>query len=161
MAQMVQAYQALANDGVMIPLSLVKGCKQADGTMTDVPKKTSTRVIKSSTSKTMLDMLESVPNKNPNDAALKIDGYRLAAKTGTAQEPDGHGGYRQNYYISVMGVAPVDNPRYLVDVNIGFPANGKMSYAAAPLFHDIMSQVLKTYRVSPSNSAPSDLPVTH
>jgi cell division protein FtsI (penicillin-binding protein 3) len=161
MAQMVQAYQALANDGVMVPLSLVKGCKQADGTMTDVPKKTSTRVIKSSTSKTMLDMLESVPNKNPNDAALKIDGYRLAAKTGTAQEPDGHGGYRQNYYISVMGVAPVDNPRYLVDVNIGFPANGKMSYAAAPLFHDIMSQVLKTYRVSPSNSAPSDLPVTH
>jgi cell division protein FtsI (penicillin-binding protein 3) len=161
MAQMVQAYQAMANGGVMVPLSLVKGCKQADGTMTDVPKKTSTRVVKASTSKTMLDMLESIPLKNPNDAAMKIPGYRIAAKTGTAQEPDGHGGYRQNFYISVMGVAPVDNPRYLVDVNIGFPANGKMSYAAAPLFHTIMSQVLKTYRVSPSNSAPSDLPVTH
>ncbi|GAA4154314.1 penicillin-binding protein 2 [Gryllotalpicola daejeonensis] len=161
MAQMVQAYQAMANDGVMVPLSLVKGCKQADGTMTDVPKKTTTRVIKSSTSKTMLDMLESVPQKNASDAALKTPGYRLAAKTGTAQEPDGHGGYRQGFYISVMGMFPVDNPQYLVDVNIGFPAGNKMSYAATPLFHTIMSQVLKTYRVSPSNSAPSDLPVTH
>jgi cell division protein FtsI (penicillin-binding protein 3) len=36
-----------------------------------------------------------------------------------------------------------------------------MSYAAAPLFHTVMSQVLKTYRVSPSNSAPSTLPTVH
>lgn len=161
MAQMVQAYQAMANDGVMVPLSLVKGCKQADGRMTDVPQKSATRVIKSSTSKTMLEMLESVPNKNPNDAAIKIAGYRIAAKTGTAQEPDGRGGYRTGYYISVMGVDSAADPHYLVDVNIGFPANNQMSYAAAPLFHAAMSQVLKTYRVSPSNSAPSDLPVTH
>ena len=161
MAQMVQAYQAMANDGVMVPLSLVKGCKQADGTMTDVPKKSSTRVIKSSTSKTMLDMLESVVTQGENKAALTTPGYRIAAKTGTAQEPDGHGGYTKNFYISVMGMAPIDDPQYLVDVNIGFPANSKMSYAAAPLFHTVMSQVLKTYRVSPSNSAPSTLPTVH
>jgi cell division protein FtsI (penicillin-binding protein 3) len=157
-AQMLQAYQALANGGVMVPLSLVKGCKQADGTMTDVPKKTQTRVIKESTSKTVLDMLESVVQQGSNAPVLKTPGYRIAAKTGTAQEPDGHGGYQSNFYISVMGVAPVDNPQYLVSVNIGFPANRRMSDAAAPLFHTVMSQVLKTYRVSPSDSAPTMLP---
>jgi len=160
-AQMVQAYQALANGGVMVPLSLVKGCKQADGTMTDVPQKTQTRVLKDSTSKTVLDMMESVVQQGTNSKVLKTPGYRIAAKTGTAQEPDGHGGYQSNFYISVMGVAPVDDPQYLVTVNIGFPANMRMSDAAAPLFHTVMSQVLKTYRVSPSNSAPTMLPPYH
>ncbi|MCL2794956.1 MAG: penicillin-binding protein 2 [Microbacteriaceae bacterium] len=159
LAQMLQAYQALGNGGVMVPLSLVKGCQQADGTMTDVPKKTSTRIIKASTSKTMLDMLESVVTTgHPN---LQIPGYRIAAKTGTAQESDGHGGYQQNYYVSVMGFVPVDNPQYLVDVNIGFPANRKISSSAVPLFHDVMAQTLKTFRVSPSTSAPSKLPPYH
>lgn len=157
-AQMLQAYQALANGGVMVPLSLVKGCKQADGTLTDVPKKTETRVVKASTSQTVLDMLESVVQQGSNSKVLKTPGYRIAAKTGTAQEPDGHGGYQSNFYISVMGVAPVDDPQYLVSVNIGFPANMRMSDAAAPLFHTVMSQVLETYRVSPSNSAPTMLP---
>jgi len=159
MAQMVQAYQALGNGGVMVPLSLVKGCKQADGTITDAPKTTSTRVVKESTSKTMLDMLESVVTTGHPD--LQIPGYRIAAKTGTAQESDGHGGYQQNFYVSVMGFVPVDDPQYLVDVNIGFPSNRKMSSSAVPLFHDVMAQVLKTYRVSPSNSAPSKLPTIH
>ncbi|AYG05468.1 peptidoglycan D,D-transpeptidase FtsI family protein [Gryllotalpicola protaetiae] len=157
-AQMLQAYQALANGGVMVPLSLVKGCKQSDGTLTDVPQKTQTRVVKQSTSTTVLDMLESVVQQGSNSAALKTPGYRIAAKTGTAQEPDGHGGYQSDFYISVMGVAPVDDPQYLVSVNIGFPANHRMSDAAAPLFHTVMSQVLKTYRVSPSDSAPTMLP---
>ncbi|MFC4244810.1 peptidoglycan D,D-transpeptidase FtsI family protein [Gryllotalpicola reticulitermitis] len=163
MAQMVQAYQAMANGGVMVPLSLVKGCKQSDGTVTDAPKKTSTRVIKASTSKTMLDMLESVVQQGTNAPVLKTPGYRIAAKTGTAQEPNEQGtGYVQGeYYVSVMGVAPVDNPQYLVDVNIGFPTKIKMSNGVAPLFHTVMSQVLKTFRVSPSNSAPSMLPPYH
>ncbi len=158
-AQMLQAYQALANGGVKVPLSIVKGCKLSDGTMIDVPKKTSTRVVKASTSKTVLDMLESVVQQGENSSVLKTPGYRIAAKTGTAQEPNENGvGYKEGvYYVSVMGVAPVDDPQYLVSVNIGYPTKIKMSSAAAPLFHTVMSQVLKTYRVAPSKSAPSML----
>jgi cell division protein FtsI (penicillin-binding protein 3) len=72
--------------------------------------------------------------------------------------PDGHGGYQQYYYVSVMGVAPVDDPQYVVSVNIGYPTTITSSAAAAPLFKTIMSQVLKTFRVKPSTSAPSDIP---
>jgi len=98
-----------------------------------------------------------------NAPALKTPGYRIAAKTGTAQEPNAQGtGYIQGeYYVSLMGVAPVDNPQYLVDVNVGFPTKIRMSNAVAPLFHTVMSQVLKTFRVSPSNSAPSMLAPYH
>ena len=60
--------------------------------------------------------------------------------------------------ISVMGVAPVDDPQYVVSVNLGYPTTITSSAAAAPLFHTIMSQVLKTYRVKPSTSSPADYP---
>jgi cell division protein FtsI (penicillin-binding protein 3) len=157
-AQMVSAYQALANGGVRMPLTLVAGCKQADGTMTDTPSKKGTRVVSAASANAVLDMLESVVTSGEVSKQLQIPGYRIAAKTGTAQMPDGNGGYQQYYYVSVMGVAPVDDPQYVVSVNIGYPTTITSSAAAAPLFKTIMSQVLKTFRVKPSTSAPSDIP---
>lgn len=40
------------------------------------------------------------------------------------------------------------------------PTTLKTSFAAAPAFREIMSQVLETYRVKPSTTAPTDLPDT-
>jgi cell division protein FtsI (penicillin-binding protein 3) len=157
-AQMMQAYQTIANGGVKVPLKLIKGCKQADGTMTDVPAGKQTRVISSKTASTVLDMLESVVDTGEVSDALHIPGYEMAAKTGTAQEPDGNGGYQPYYYVSVMGVAPVDDPQYVVSVNIGYPTTITSSAAAAPLWRTIMSQVLQTYRVKPSTIAPANYP---
>lgn len=156
--QMVSAYQALANGGTRIPLTMVAGCKQADGTITDVPKPTPIPVVSAAAASTTLGMLESVTTKGELSKQLNIPGYNVAAKTGTAQQPDGKGGYLPSYYVSVMGVAPVDDPQYVVSVNLGFPTTITSSAAAAPLFHTIMSQVLKTYRVKPSTTAPADFP---
>ncbi|MCU1576894.1 MAG: penicillin binding protein transpeptidase domain [Leifsonia sp.] len=152
--QMVSAYQALANGGVRIPLTLVNGCKNADGTVTKAPQGTPTRVISAQTASTTLGMMESVITKGELAKQLNIPGYRIAGKTGTAQQPDGKGGYLPSYYVSVMGVAPADNPQYVVSVNLGYPTTLTSSAAAAPLFKTIMSQVLKTYRVKPSTSTP-------
>lgn len=156
--QMVSAYQALANGGTRIPLTMVAGCKQADGTVTDAPKPTPVKVVSADAATTTLGMLESVTTTGELSKQLKIPGYNVAAKTGTAQQPDGKGGYLPSYYVSVMGVAPVDDPQYVVSVNLGFPTTITSSAAAAPLFHTIMSQVLKTYRVKPSTSSPADYP---
>jgi len=156
--QMVSAYQALANKGVRIPLTLVDGCKQADGTVTDIPKPKSTQVVSANAADTTLGMMESVVTDGELASKLKIPGYRIAAKTGTAQQPDGKGGYLPSYYVSVMGVAPVDDPEYVISVNLGYPTTLTSSAAAAPLFHTIMSQVLKTFRVKPSTTSPADYP---
>jgi cell division protein FtsI (penicillin-binding protein 3) len=163
-AQMLGAYQAIANGGVKIPLSLVQGCKQADGKMTDVPSTKGTRVVSAQTSQEILGMLENVLKGGPLSTLpnTEIPGYLVAAKTGTAQEPDGSGGYRKgSYYVSVMGVAPVDNPQYLVSVNIGFPTTITSSLAAGPLFKTMMSQVLKAFRVQPSTAPPANYPDTY
>ncbi|WP_022899226.1 peptidoglycan D,D-transpeptidase FtsI family protein [Humibacter albus] len=162
-AQMMSAYQAIANGGVRVPLSLIAGCRQADGTMTDVPSSTGTRVVSKQTSQEILGMLENVLKGGPISTLpnLEIPGYLVAAKTGTAQEPDGNGGYKQSYYVSVMGVAPVDDPQYIVSVNIGFPTTITSSLAAGPLFKTMMSQVLKTFRVQPSTAPPADYPDTY
>jgi cell division protein FtsI (penicillin-binding protein 3) len=152
--QMVSAYQALANGGERIPLTLVAGCKNADGTVTKAPQAAPTRVISAQTASTTLGMMESVITKGELAKQLNIPGYRIAGKTGTAQQPDGKGGYLPSYYVSVMGVAPADNPQYVVSVNLGYPTTLTSSAAAAPLFKTIMSQVLKTYRVKPSTSTP-------
>lgn len=158
-AQMLGAYQALANGGVKIPLSIVSGCKLPDGTVIDVPKKTPTRVIKASTSTTVLDMLESVDQQGPISSIINIPGYRVSAKTGTAQEPDGKGGYLPDYYVTVMGMVPTENPQYLVSVNIGYPTKmGGESPAAAPLFKTMMSQVITTFHIPPSSSKPTMFP---
>ncbi len=156
--QMVSAYQALANNGVRVPLTLVEGCKQADGKVTDVPKPKSTQVVSAAAANTTLGMMESVVTDGELSKQLQIPGYRIAAKTGTAQQPDGKGGYLPSYYVSVMGVAPVDDPQYVVSVNLGYPTTITSSAAAAPLFHTIMSQVLKTFRVKPSTTSPADYP---
>jgi cell division protein FtsI (penicillin-binding protein 3) len=156
--QMVSAYQALANNGVRIPLTLTEGCKQADGTVTDVPKPQPIQVVSAAAADTTLGMMESVVTKGELSKKLSIPGYRIAAKTGTAQQPDGKGGYLPSFYVSVMGVAPVDDPEYVVSVNLGYPTTLTSSAAAAPLFHTIMSQVLKTFRVKPSTTPPADYP---
>jgi Cell division protein FtsI/penicillin-binding protein 2 len=162
-AQMLSAYQTLADGGVRVPLKLVEGCKQADGTMIDTPSNTGTRVVSKKTAQSVLDMMEGVLQGGQYSTLPKteIPGYRIAAKTGTAQEPDGHGGYRSYYYVSVMGVAPVDDPQYVVSVNIGYPTTITSSAAAGPLFKTIMSQVLKTFRVKPSTSAASNYPPSY
>lgn len=156
--QMVDAYQALANGGTRIPLSLVEGCQHPDGSVTDVPTTKPTQVVSPQAAATTLGMMESVVTSGELKKQLRIPGYRVAAKTGTAQQPDGKGGYLPSYYVSVMGVAPVDDPQYVVSVNLGYPTTITSSAAAAPLFHTIMSQVLKTYRVKPSTSSPADYP---
>ncbi|TDP99718.1 MULTISPECIES: peptidoglycan D,D-transpeptidase FtsI family protein [unclassified Leifsonia] len=156
--QMVGAYQALANGGTRIPLSLVEGCEHPDGSVTDIPDSKPTPVVSAQAAATTLGMMESVVTDGELKKQLQIPGYRIAAKTGTAQQPDGKGGYLPSYYVSVMGVAPVDDPQYVVSVNLGFPTTITSSAAAAPLFHTIMSQVLKTYRVKPSTSSPADYP---
>jgi cell division protein FtsI (penicillin-binding protein 3) len=156
--QMVGAYQALANGGTRIPLSLVEGCEHPDGTVTDIPSAKATQVVSAQAASTTLGMMESVVTDGELKKQLQIPGYRIAAKTGTAQQPDGKGGYLPSYYVSVMGVAPVDDPQYVVSVNLGFPTTITSSAAAAPLFHTIMSQVLKTYRVKPSTSSPAGYP---
>lgn len=158
--QVSSIYQTIANGGVRMPVQLVSGCRAADGSLTEVPAAEGTRVISEEAARDTADILESVHQKAWLKDVWDVPGYRVAAKTGTAQMPDGNGGYTTGYLVSVSGFAPADDPQFVVSVSLADPVNMNSSAAPAPVFQEVMSQVLKKYRAVPSGAAAPDLPGT-
>jgi cell division protein FtsI (penicillin-binding protein 3) len=150
-AQVAAIYQTLGNDGVRMPLTLVEGCEMPDGTVTDLPSTEGISVVSKSAANQTVEMLENVVTQGPLSSALTIPGYNIAAKSGTAQvAKDGGGGYGNERIVSVAGLISGDNPEYAVVVTLGKPKINKTSGAAAPTFKKIMTQIIKTFRVTPS-----------
>ncbi|WP_121368259.1 peptidoglycan D,D-transpeptidase FtsI family protein [Frondihabitans australicus] len=156
--QMADAYQAIANGGVRIPATLVTGCRSADGTVTKTAAQTPVRVVSSSTSKQMLEMMETTMQSGTLSGTAPISGYSIATKTGTAQIADApNGGYGQDYVTSVAAIAPAADPQYVVFITFTKPTVNKTSAGVGPAFREITSDVLQDYRVTP-NDQESNLP---
>jgi cell division protein FtsI (penicillin-binding protein 3) len=154
--QVASIFQTLANGGVRMPVALVESCTASDGTVTDLPDTTGTRVISEAAADTTVHMLESVVTGGDLSAQLSIPGYRVAAKTGTAEVAT-NGVYTKDRVVSVAGIAPADDPQYIVVVTFVKPRSMKTSAAAAPTFRQVMTQVLKHYRVTPSTTPTPDI----
>lgn len=151
--QVASAYQALANDGVREPLSLVESCTRADGTVVEPDLPDAVRVVSKKTAHDTTAVLENVLAQGALASAVAVPGYRVAGKTGTAQKPDGQGGYKDGlYFTTLVGYAPADDPQYVVIVTLDEPTKVKSSAANASGFQKAMTQVLKTYRVMPSTT---------
>jgi cell division protein FtsI (penicillin-binding protein 3) len=139
--QLAQAYVALANDGVMQPLSfqLVKTPPRGK------------RILSSEVSHAVRDMLEAVVDPDGSGALAAIPGYRVAGKTGTARKSEA-GGYRAGLYVSAFaGMAPATDPRLVCVVVIDEP-RGEFYYGgkvAAPVFQQVMADALRLLGVPP------------
>ncbi|MEL0626998.1 penicillin-binding protein 2 [Salinibacterium amurskyense] len=155
--QMASAYQALGNDGVRLPPVLVESCTWPDGTVTDTPSTEGTRVISETAAEQTLQMMEMVYSSSGSAPNLEIPGYRVAVKSGTAQVAE-NGAYGSSVVISYAGLAPADDPEYIVIATAGIP-DSIYSGAIASTFRDIMAQTLTTYRVTPSSTSGPDLPL--
>jgi len=158
--QIASVYQTLANHGVRMPVQLVQGCELADGEITGKPDQTPREVVSAEAADETTAMLERVYLEGWLAEKWNIPGYRVAAKTGTAQVADGQGGYRSEYLVSVSGYAPADDPQYVVSVSIFDAVTMNSSAASAPVFRDVMSQVLKKYRTVPSGAPAPELPAS-
>ncbi|WP_441436896.1 peptidoglycan D,D-transpeptidase FtsI family protein [Arthrobacter sp. RAF14] len=152
--QTVMAYQSIANDGVMLEPRLIDGYINEDGTEEKAPMGPSRQVISKSTAKQTRDMLESVTTEGEwKDAA--IPGYRVGAKTGTSESPcdNGRPGFC-GYTASIVGMAPMDNPQYIVEVLVQRPKDKIFGIDGADIFRSVMSQTLRTNNVPPSTGKP-------
>ena len=158
--QVASIFQTLGNHGVRVPVQLVEGCVTGDGRASRSPSTKGRRVVSAEAADTTVRMLESVVNRGWLSDTLRIPGYRVAAKTGTAQQADGNGGYSHSYLVSMSGLAPAEDPRFVVSVHIADPVTLTSSEAAAPVFHEVMARVLTANRIPESTEAPADLP-TH
>lgn len=151
--QMVRAFGALANGGAMMKPHIIKSYSNSQG---DVTSTTETSVVgqpvPAETVKTIVDILEKEVSEGGGTKAM-VEGYHFAGKTGTAQKLDTkHGGYLDGQYIaSFIGFGPVEDPKFVVLVVIDDPQKGSYygSQIVAPVFKDIVSQLVRYYQISP------------
>ncbi|MBX2837018.1 MAG: penicillin-binding protein 2 [Gammaproteobacteria bacterium] len=140
--QLVRAYSAIANKGVMPPVSFVAADEPEQGK----------RVINESIALELARMLEGAVADGTGTRA-SIRGYRVAGKTGTSHQSQG-GGYAEDRYLSLFaGFAPVSNPELAAVVVIHTPQAGEHfgSVVAAPVFAEVMAHALRLQGVEPDD----------
>ena len=146
--QTVRAFQSIANDGVMLQPRLIDSYITPEGEEQKVPAKDSRQVVSKETAQQVRDILESAVTEGQiKDAA--IDGYRVGAKTGTSQSPcdDGLPGFC-GFTASMVGMAPMDDPRFIVEVVLQRPKGNIYGITNGPVFRSVMAQALRTYNVA-------------
>jgi cell division protein FtsI (penicillin-binding protein 3) len=161
--QLASMYQTVANDGVRIPPRVVASVTQPDGSVSPTAQPAGIRVMSPATAQAVRTMLESVTLKGGTGTRAAVAGYRVAGKTGTAQQPDPKTGKYSDsvYWDTFAGMAPADNPRFVVSIMIDNPAHGlEGGDVAAPLFHHIAAYELSAARIPPSGSASVLVPLT-
>ncbi|RSS87237.1 penicillin-binding protein 2 [Streptomyces sp. WAC02707] len=161
--QAASIYSTIANGGVRVEPTLVRGTKGDDGRFTPAPEPEKTRVISEKTAKTLARMLESVvDDEEGTGTKARIPGYRVAGKTGTANRVDPATGQYKGYTSSFAGFAPADKPRVTVYCAIQNATEGSYfgGQICGPIYKQVMEFALKTLQVPPTGAAPANLPVT-
>lgn len=152
--QLAAAESAIANGGFLYRPRIVEEI-DLNGQRIIPPEPPPTRPISATTAATMRHLMEGVVLGGTGRKA-RLDGYTDAGKTGTAQKVDpATGRYsRSRYMASFVGYAPLNNPAAVVLVVLDSPKGlHEGGQVSAPVFKDVMEQVLENYDV------PRDLPV--
>ncbi|MBO1902012.1 penicillin-binding protein 2 [Leucobacter weissii] len=156
--QTAGVYQTIANGGVRVPPSVVASCTGADGSVQEPEHGEAVRVVSEKTADSMMQMLENVVKQGWISEHVSIPGYRIAGKTGTAEQADGRGGYRGDFVHSFAGIFPADDPQYVVVSSIAYPTSGDGGVAALRSFHDAAEATIRTFHIPPSTGKYRKLP---
>lgn len=146
--QLVQAATAIANDGKMMkPYTIDKVVDPITGKvqLEHKPEEVGKPVSKETAAQVRQLLERVVTSPKGTGTAYKVDGYSVGGKTGTAQIPDGKGGYmtgRENYIFSFLGMAPMDDPQLVVYLAVKQPKLKDDENGAQPLA-DIFKYVTK------------------
>ncbi|MDN5381566.1 MULTISPECIES: peptidoglycan D,D-transpeptidase FtsI family protein [Streptomyces] len=160
--QAASVYSTIANGGVRIQPTLVRGTRDADGRFTPAPEPEKKRVVSEKTARELAQMLESVvDDEQGTGVKARIPGYRVAGKTGTANRVDPATGRYRGYTSSFAGFAPADNPRVTVYCAIQNATRGSYfgGQICGPIYKQVMAFALKTLQVPPTGTKPANLPV--
>ena len=149
--QIAGAYNAVANSGVYVRPTIVRGVVDDEGVMHRWPIDGGTRAMSADTASTVTRMLEEVV-ANGTGGLAAVDGYDVAGKTGTAQKPF-DGGYSATDYMSTFaGFVPASDPELTIVVILDTAETYLAGEVAAPLFSELAEYALRTLRVPPTES---------
>lgn len=143
LTQLVRAYTALARNGDVIDLTLFK---RSEGTEVK-----GTQVFKPETVRRMRAMMMDTVRRGGTASNVKVDGYTVAGKTGTALKAK-NGAYTKDVVASFVGIVPATQPRFIIAVMVDEPKNGRYGgRVAAPVFNEVAEGALRTLLVSPDD----------
>jgi len=140
--QVASAYNVIANDGVYIAPSLVRGTLTPTGAYRPLSRSSGQKVLSEATTEEMREMLKGVVVHGTGKRAA-VDGYAVAGKTGTAQKPmTDRRGYGDEYTSIFAGFVPVAEPKITIVVVLDEPEEHSAGRAVAPVFSAIAAEVL-------------------
>lgn len=143
--QLLNAYCCVANDGILMEPHLLRSIVDQGGrTLRENPPSPIRRALSPSTAHLITDLLIGVVERGTGKEA-KIDGIRVAGKTGTAQKPNPDGqGYSKDMVISsFVGYLPASEPRWACLVSLDEPQKERTGgRGAAPIFKRTMERIL-------------------
>ena len=146
---LVSAYAALANEGIRINPRLIKRVGDRE---TAPPKQV--RIVSGDTAAQMMHMMEATIERDFGTGhRLRIPGYRLGGKTGTAQKlGKGWDKERPKYVANFVGYVPIDQPRAVILVMVDNPKSGDYygGSVAGPVFKEIAQSVIKRFNIPKS-----------
>ena len=146
--QLAHAYATIANDGVEVPLSLLKVDEPPEGK----------RVMSEKTARAVQKMLEAVVGDGGTGRRANTESYTVAGKTGTSHKVRKGGGYAEKNYRGIFaGYAPAHDPRIAMVVVVDDPKGSEYygGLVAAPPFSKIADWSLKMLGVLPDKIAKS------
>jgi len=157
--QMARVYASVANGGLLVQPTLVRGIVDERGDYHASERATPKRILSARTTQTLTGILEGVVREGGTGTAAALDDWTVAGKTGTAQVPGPGGGYLPGAYVgSFIGFAPAEDPRVVVAVVLDRPTTGIYGgTVAAPVFREVAGYALRHLEVPPSlgGSAPA------
>jgi cell division protein FtsI (penicillin-binding protein 3) len=159
--QATSVFATIANNGVRVTPTVIAGTRDASGSFSPNKSQSSQRVISEDTAIKMRLMMENVVSAQGTAPTAAIPGYRVAGKTGTAMRYNQKTGGYSGYTASFIGFAPADAPRYVISVTLQDPRNGHYGGAlGGPVFKKVMTFVLQSKHVPPTNTAMTPVALT-
>ena len=150
---MITACAAVSNGGYVLQPYVVSKITDADGNVVKtMERKVKRQVISTETSERLCEMLAAYPEVN-GAAGGAGPGYKVGGKTGTSEKigiEKNVSSFGKDYIASFCGIAPTDDPQIALLVFLDTPSGGGYygSQIAAPLFTEIMSEVLPYLEIS-------------
>ncbi|RIY27742.1 cell division protein, partial [Bifidobacteriaceae bacterium WP022] len=154
--QLTNAIATIANKGVRLRQSIVKSVIDPNGRVTKSSRPAGTRVLDENVAAQMMNALENSGEHYHRFAG--VDGYRVAAKSGTA-EVAGADGKLSSTISDWSGAIPADNPRFVITVVLRDPQGIYGGMIAGPLFKTIGEFLMQKYDIPASSPRTNPVPV--
>ena len=155
--QLTNAVSVIANKGVKKPQRIIKSITDTAGHVEEQQSKgEATRVIDESVASQMLNAMES--SAEHYNTFVKVDGYRMAAKSGTA-EVAGANGQLTSIISDYSTIIPADNPRFVITVVLKDPQGSFGGLTAGPVTAEIGEFLMQKYEVPASSPRTDAIPV--